>query len=340
MQKDDLGDRMKLYEGAESLRRALPRLPVVIRVDGKCFSTWTRGLPPFDVRMEYLRQRTTAALIQMLGACVGYHQSDEITLVLAPQADGAVYAGGRFQKLVSHAVSTATAVWNAALKDLLPEKAAGRPALFDARAWVVPNQEEAVNAILWREWDATKNSIAMAAQSRFSHKQLHGKDQRAMLDMLHEVGVDWATHYPAWAKRGTYMGRRTLQRKLTAAERLNLPPLHNAHKNPEMLVERSEIRVLDMPPFAGVVNRVAVVFDGAEPLYNRRSGTCEQGATMYSIETADGTEIASGFESIEAARAAAADIEVRTGKPTFVTTEEPTREVDADGEQIMGSRRV
>ena len=48
MSTDDLGDRMKVYEGAEAMRRALPRLPVVVRVDGKCFSSWTRGLTAED----------------------------------------------------------------------------------------------------------------------------------------------------------------------------------------------------------------------------------------------------------------------------------------------------
>ncbi len=40
---DDFGDRMKKYEGA--YRIGLPqRLPVIIRIDGCHFHTFTRGL--------------------------------------------------------------------------------------------------------------------------------------------------------------------------------------------------------------------------------------------------------------------------------------------------------
>lgn len=265
MSSDDLGDRMKLYEGQEAKRAALPRLPVLVRVDGKCFSTWTRGLEyPFDERLEACRVETTTALVKEMGAVIGYHQSDEISLVLAPQADGTVYCSGRFQKLCSHAASIATAVFNEAVRPRIPEKA-HRPAMFDARAWVVPSEEEAVNTLIWREWDATKNSISMAAHAVFSHRDLHEKKQTDLFDMLLSRGINW-NDYPAWAKRGTYIGRRSLQRRLSAEELESLPPKHNARKNPDLVVERSVLQELHLPPLARVSNRLEVVFRGAAPL--------------------------------------------------------------------------
>ena len=49
MSKDNLGDRMKSYENVE--RRYLTRrTPTLIRIDGKCFSSFTKGFKkPFDI---------------------------------------------------------------------------------------------------------------------------------------------------------------------------------------------------------------------------------------------------------------------------------------------------
>lgn len=261
---DVLGDRMKLYEGREAQRRALPRLPVMVRVDGKCFSRWTSGLKyPFDDRLEAARQHVTKRLIEELGATIGYHQSDEISLVLyAESSKAALYADGRFQKIVSHSASIATAEWNAIIPSLIPEKA-GHLALFDSRVWEVPSLEEAANALLWREWDATKNSVQMAARSVYSHKECHGKNGSDLQEMLHAKGINW-NDYPVWAKRGTFMGRRTYERRLTPEELEALPPKHHARENPDMIVQRSEVRVLEMPEFGRVANRVEVL-QGADP---------------------------------------------------------------------------
>lgn len=46
--KDEFGNRMKLYERMEE-RRFMPLLPVVARLDGRCFSQLTRGMErPYD----------------------------------------------------------------------------------------------------------------------------------------------------------------------------------------------------------------------------------------------------------------------------------------------------
>lgn len=270
--KDSLGDRMKLLEGREAQRRALPRLPIVIRIDGKGFSKWTSGLRrPFDERLEGLRQCTTQALVEQLGAAIGYHQSDEISLILfTDNCKAQLYADGRFQKIVSHSASIATAVWNANVKEHIPEKARSL-AFFDARAWEVPSEAEAVNAILWREQDAVKNSIQMLARSHFSHKECHGKNGAELQDMLHQIGVNW-NDCPDWAKRGTYVGRVSYSRVLTPLEIEALPPNHNARKNPELPVARSQVQVRPMPPLGTVINRADVLLRGADPITKQIDG--------------------------------------------------------------------
>jgi tRNA(His) guanylyltransferase len=260
-----LGDRMKMYERAEAGRTALPGLPVVIRLDGKTFSKWTRGLErPYDSRLSDLMVETTRHLVKETGACIGYTQSDEITLVLAPHGPNSEpWLGGKLQKLVSITASQATAFFNAAVLQAIPEKA-GKLAVFDSRAWVVPSREEAVNALLWRELDATKNSISMATRHYYSHKQMHKKTGSEMQDMLHAVGVNW-NDYPAFFKRGSFLRRVVVERTLTPAELEGLPERHDARRNPDLVVTRSSIEVCPMPPFMQVVNRADVVFEGAEP---------------------------------------------------------------------------
>src|SRR5262245_17342108 len=49
---DDLGDRLKAYELAETGRVLDPQLPIYARIDGRSFSTFTRSMRrPFDSRM-------------------------------------------------------------------------------------------------------------------------------------------------------------------------------------------------------------------------------------------------------------------------------------------------
>ena len=53
--KTALGNRMKLFEGLEAKRMLMPKLPIIARIDGKCFSKFTKGMErPYDERMSSL----------------------------------------------------------------------------------------------------------------------------------------------------------------------------------------------------------------------------------------------------------------------------------------------
>ena len=82
---DSLGDRMKGYENIARNYLAR-RIPTIIRVDGKAFHTFTRGMEkPFDRILMTTMQNTMKYLCENIQGCVfGYTQSDEITLVLIP----------------------------------------------------------------------------------------------------------------------------------------------------------------------------------------------------------------------------------------------------------------
>jgi len=264
--KDDLGDRMKMLEGIEAGRRFLPLLPICVRLDGKCFSSFTRGMKrPFDSVMSDMMVETTKFLVEETNACIGYTQSDEISLILYSDTyKSQVFFDGIIQKLVSVLASLATAKFLTLVMGKMPDKVKELP-VFDCRVWTVPNKEEAVASILWREFDSTKNSISMLAQSKFSHKELDGKTGEEKQEMLFsKFGINWNDIEPRF-KRGTYIQRKKIVRRFSVEELDKLPPKHAARKNPDLTFERSDVIVVNMPPLSTVVNRVAVIFDGAEP---------------------------------------------------------------------------
>jgi len=137
--------------------------------------------------------------------------------------------------------------------------------MFDSRAWIVPDKEEAVNTLLFREIDATKNSISMLAQSKFSHKELDGKSGNEKQEMLFsKFGINW-NDVESRFKRGVYVQRKKSFRRFSSDELAKLPPKHNAKKDPNLVVERTDVIVVDMPPLGKVLNREEVIFEGAEP---------------------------------------------------------------------------
>jgi tRNA(His) 5'-end guanylyltransferase len=263
-QTDELGDRMKVYENATS-QRLMPLLPVMARIDGRCFSSFTRGMDrPYDGRMSQAMIDTTVFLVKETNACMGYTQSDEITLAWhSTDPKSQIWFDGRVLKMASQLGALATLYFYTWVRDQMPDYARRMPT-FDARVWSVPNRTEGANVFLWREWDATKNSLTMAAAEYYSHTELHGKNGRDKHDMLHAKGINW-NDYPAFFKRGTYVQRRTVSKPFTTEELDLLPDKHQARTNPGLVVVRSEYEPVEMPPFASVTNREDVIFAGSVP---------------------------------------------------------------------------
>jgi tRNA(His) 5'-end guanylyltransferase len=204
---DSLGDRIKKYEAACQYRYP-PRQPLIIRVDGRAFHTFTRHCrKPFDpYLMASMKMAMSETAKEMMGFKLAYHQSDEVTFLLTDYdkltTEG--WFGYEVNKVISLAASTFTAHFNS-LHNPSEGLHPGRPATFDARAFVVP-AEDAANVFIWRQRDWERNSVSMLAQAHFSHKQLHGKKIRDMHDMLHEKGINWAECSPA-EKNGTFLLR-------------------------------------------------------------------------------------------------------------------------------------
>jgi tRNA(His) guanylyltransferase len=202
---DALGDRMKgQYENRTKVM--LPRRTyTIVRVDGKAFHNYTRNMRrPFDDSLIECMDDTASALCDgMQGAQLAYVQSDEISVLLTDfdRDETQAWFDGSLQKIVSVAASVATMAFNqaAARLDLPPT------ALFDARAFTIPDPFEVENYFIWRQQDAERNSLSAFCQSFFSHKELEGKNHAARHDMLHAIGQNWNDLKPAY-KRGRIVG--------------------------------------------------------------------------------------------------------------------------------------
>jgi len=270
--KDNFGDRMKFYESFETERRLMPLLPCVARMDGICFHNFCRKLKrPYDERLSNLMIALTIELAKEFNANAAYTQSDEISLGWnIDDYESEMFCNGRILKLNSHLAAKTSVKFNSLLPDFLPEKAKDE-ACFDARVMNLPNPVEAANMFLWREFDATRNSIQMAGQAYFSHKQLHGKSGSMIQEMLsQEKGINW-NDYPEYFRRGTYILRRTKKDVLKESDIEKLPLKHHARTNPEIVKERSVYEAISMPPLSKVINRERVLFYGEEPKLNENS---------------------------------------------------------------------
>lgn len=202
-----LGDRMKEYEAVH--RAVLPRRTyTLLRLDIRAAHTYLRGAQrPFDEEfMADMDAVAEAVCSEISGTVFAYTQSDEISLLITDFAtiQTQPWFGGVTAKQVSISAALATAVLN--------ERRPGKRALFDSRVFTISDPVEVANYFLWRQRDAVRNSISMAAQAYFSHKRLHGVTSNGMQELLFtEAGVNW-NDYPDGCKRGRVTTRHSGER--------------------------------------------------------------------------------------------------------------------------------
>lgn len=237
MNNNSLEKRMKSYENI-SKTFLTRRIPAIIRLDGKAFHTFTRGMKkPFDNILMQTMQETMKYLCENIQGCVlGYTQSDEITLILTDYETIATDAwfGYNVQKMSSISASMATLAfnkffnenigifsgnlweaWNVNKKDeeyldILYQKE--NKALFDSRVFSIP-KDEVCNCLIWRQQDATRNSIQSVGQANFSQKELQGKSCDTIQDMLFKKGINW-NDFPSNCKRGSCCYKRQVKKEI------------------------------------------------------------------------------------------------------------------------------
>lgn len=185
-------------------RNVLPRRTYsIIRIDGKAFHTYTKGLQrPFDDKLMNDMDETAGFLCKNIqGAKFAFVQSDEISILLTDfeELTTDAWFDGNIQKMVSVSSSIATAKFN----ELRPNKLA----FFDSRVFTIPSNIEVENYFIWRQQDTTRNSISSVAQSLYSHKQLEGKNTTEQQELIFQKGINWNDFAPKY-KRGRVIERQ------------------------------------------------------------------------------------------------------------------------------------
>lgn len=188
----DLMTRMKLYESVYA-KRLDPDLPIIIRVDGKNFSKYTKQFSkPFDMMLVYTMQHCAEMLAKELqGFTLAYHQSDEISFLVTknPTSNSEVCFGGKVNKINSLCASYMAGYFNRYISDYTEIK---KLAFFDCRCFNVPYPDVA-NYFLHRAKDWKRNSITMLGREHFSQKEMHGQNGAKVKFMLAtQKDVHWS----------------------------------------------------------------------------------------------------------------------------------------------------
>ena len=234
--KDSLGDRMKENYENRSKTYLVRRMPVIIRLDGKAFHSFTKGFKrPYDEIFHNTMNETLKYLCENIQGCkIGYTQSDEITLLLTDYdtLTTAAWFDYAVQKMCSVAASMVTMAFNKflayeyeELNRLVSEwehtkedeeymytvyDKMVKGAMFDARCFNIP-EDEVVNCFIWRQQDATRNAIQMLGQCNFSHKELQNKSCNDIQDMLiTQKGINF-NDIPTEFKRGVCCVKKEIQ---------------------------------------------------------------------------------------------------------------------------------
>jgi tRNA(His) guanylyltransferase len=201
--KDDLGRRMKRdYEDA--LRLFLPRRACfVIRIDGRAFHKFTDDLerPYCRPLAAALDQAALALCREMIGCRFAYGQSDEYSFLLTDyeKEDAPLWFDGNVQKMVSVSASLFTGAFNRAFQS-------NKVAAFDSRVMVISQRSGVEQYFIWRQLDASANSLNMLASAHYSHAELLNRSASEKHELLHAKGVNWAHERPDF-KRGRVVRR-------------------------------------------------------------------------------------------------------------------------------------
>ncbi|WP_300101009.1 tRNA(His) guanylyltransferase Thg1 family protein [Flavobacterium sp.] len=250
MSKDDLGDRMKMYESIETQRKFIPLLPIYARLDGRGFSKFTKGMNrPFDENFYQCMLKTVIHLVEKTNPLICYFQSDEISLCWDYNN---IPFDGKIHKIISTLAAEASSAFVISATEYFPDRVKKLTPHFDCRLVQMPNKSEVANAFVWRNNDCTKNAISQVASHYFSHKQLQNKTGKEKQEMLFsEYGINF-NDIPVKFKRGTWVRKKPVEKETI-----------NPYTNEQIVSIRNEIEVLTdiVPRFSKCVNKVGFIFN-------------------------------------------------------------------------------
>lgn len=205
MDKSSIGNRFKNYEAITNFS-LIKRIPVIIRLDGKAFHTFVRrkyGKKTYSKHFNNIMWQIAKYVQSEIQGCkLAYVQSDEMSFLLTDyeNLETQGWYDYRLNKILSIAAGLASAMGTYLF---------GECVVFDARAFNL-SKEEVCNYFIWRQQDATRNSILMLGQENFSHKQLQNQNCSQIQDMLMlEKNINW-NDCPTYRKRGICIANNNL----------------------------------------------------------------------------------------------------------------------------------
>ena len=214
---EKLSEKMKRLENVTNISLELKK-PVIMRLDGRAFSKYTKGLDkPFDIDLSEVFQWVAYELKgQLDNVKFIYSQSDEISILMTDWTNENTEAWFKYrvQKMVSVASSITSALFNSKVEDVINKyvdrvadidearfkvtdeltrdekkyfvwKGKQYKAVFDCRVFNV-ELEDVVPYFIYRQKDAMRNSIQTLAQVYFSPNELKNKNQSDMKQMILE----------------------------------------------------------------------------------------------------------------------------------------------------------
>jgi tRNA(His) 5'-end guanylyltransferase len=177
-------------------------------------------------------------------ARLAFVQSDEISVLLTdfatPQSEA--WFDGNLQKICSLSAAIATAYFNNARS--VRSGSGASVALFDSRVWTIPQHVEVYNYFLWRQQDASRNSLSMTAQAHFPHERLQGLGSAERHELLwQEKQINW-NDLPAGFKRGRVIERVIVSKSVDYVDK------RSGEQKRQENVTRHQWRVTDPPVFS------------------------------------------------------------------------------------------
>lgn len=206
-----LKDRIESYQ-EDSDRRLLPRVPLIISVNGRGFSKITNLLdkPYCEKFGECILNTMLRLCTDVDGALFGYQHNDEIVLVVRNDQgqETLPWYDNKVQKICSVTSSIASLHFNKCAS-AIELNLMGEP-IFTSQVFVVPNIAEAINTMVYKQQHNFHTSIQFACFYELLKKydkntikeMLSGLSIDERIDLLHqECDIDF-NNYPDAFRRG------------------------------------------------------------------------------------------------------------------------------------------
>lgn len=199
MDNDAFEKKMRSLEYFHSLR-LLPGAWVVIRVDGRGFSRFTKSRfeKPFDLEFHKAMVQTAKAVLEGLHGIYAYTESDEISVLFRPDWD-------LFDRSLEKVVSISASIASSTFTHMF-----GTIVNFDSRVWLGVDKSQVVDYFRWRQADATRCALNGWCYWTLRKAGESAKKATAILDgqsvafkneLLFQHGVNF-NELPTWQRRG------------------------------------------------------------------------------------------------------------------------------------------